>query len=371
MSQILVPTLQVSKNARLQKRRELPIPGAISVKVGDKVAVDTTVGHVMLPGDLVIVRVAEELMLESDEALSLISVKVGDKVSEGDVLAKHSTFWGLFNSEVKSPVSGIVEMLSSTTSHLGIRTAGQELKLDAYISGTVVDVEPGKAAIVETPCVWVQGIFGLGGERHGKLHLLKISPSHQITENDLPDDVSGLVLCGGTRPTIGAINKAANGGAVGFVTGGIDDETISQYLGYDLGIALTGDEEVPMTLIITEGFGDIAMSQRVIDTLSDYEGRLVAINGATQVRAGAVRPEIIVPLDTNTEHKMEPIKPLSLEVGARVRLIRVPHFGKIGVVEELPVKPQEIETGAVTRVVRVKLDNDKLVTVPRANVEVV
>ena len=60
-----------------------------------------------------------------------------------------------------------------------------------------------------------------------------------------------------------------------------------------------------------------------------------------------------------------------LSVGARIRLIRVPYFGRTGVVRELPQELERIETGAWLRVLRAELDDGSCVTVPRANVELV
>jgi hypothetical protein len=58
-----------------------------------------------------------------------------------------------------------------------------------------------------------------------------------------------------------------------------------------------------------------------------------------------------------------------LEIGARVRLIRVPYFGSRGTVSELPHELRELETGAMARVLCARLDDGRDVVVPRANVE--
>ena len=51
-----------------------------------------------------------------------------------------------------------------------------------------------------------------------------------------------------------------------------------------------------ITVIVTEGFGDIAMAERTFDMLKDHAGDDASVNGATQIRAGVMRPEIIIPL---------------------------------------------------------------------------
>ncbi len=51
-----------------------------------------------------------------------------------------------------------------------------------------------------------------------------------------------------------------------------------------------------ITLVITEGFGKMAMAHRTFDLLKSKQGMKASVNGATQIRAGVMRPEVIVPL---------------------------------------------------------------------------
>ena len=75
-------------------------------------------------------------------------------------------------------------------------------------------------------------------------------------------------------------------------------KTSRNFFGYDLGVAITGSEEIGITLVITEGFGKIPMAQRTFELLKSRTGAKTSINGATQIRAGVVRPEIIIPHNT-------------------------------------------------------------------------
>ena len=69
-----------------------------------------------------------------------------------------------------------------------------------------------------------------------------------------------------------------------------------QILGYTLGVAITGSEDLITSLIVTEGYGKIQMGQQTFDLLNGHSGMLASINGATQIRAGVIRPEIVIPL---------------------------------------------------------------------------
>jgi hypothetical protein len=199
-----------------------------------------------------------------------------------------------------------------------------------------------------------------------------VLPSEHITEKHLPEDCSGKILFGGTLPSGQALKEAARRGAKGFLTGGVDGQALRDYLGYDIGIALTGDEDISMSLIITEGFGPLPLSKRVSSLLEKHNGATVSINGATQVRAGAIRPECIIPLQGPQDDSGDEVKEAaqkSLVVGAEVRIIRYPFFGICGRVHALPEDAEQIETGAFTRVVEVYGEDGVLRRVPRANVE--
>jgi hypothetical protein len=57
--------------------------------------------------------------------------------------------------------------------------------------------------------------------------------------------------------------------------------------------------------------------------------------------------------------------------GTPIRIIREPYFGAIGEVHSLPVELQQLESESMVRVVNIELDGGKVVTVPRANVEII
>ncbi len=180
-----------------------------------------------------------------------------------------------------------------------------------------------------------------------------------------------MVLVGETGVTLGALKKAAGVGVKGIVVGAIVDTDLIAYIGHDIGVAITGQEDIATTLILTEGFGSIKMAKRTFELLRSLDGRRVSINGATQIRAGVIRPEVIAPLEVRPERAAPESKGQLLEVGANIRVIRAPYFGMLGTVTGLPSNPVEIESGATVRVLEAKLEDGREVCVPRANVEII
>jgi hypothetical protein len=369
MARVLTPTLETRAALTLHKERELPIAGEILVKPGDVVEANQVIARAALPGAMMIERLSEKLGFSSQEILAGLKVKEGDSVFKGQVLFSHRGLFGLLKTEYHAPVSGVVELISSA-GHISIRMESRPVELRAYISGTVDSVEEGRSAVISARAAWIQGIFGVGGERSGSLLVIE-------KENLLSHDLDGcdgkiIVIRGSTSGAM--LREAMQRGAVGFVCGSIDDQALKSFLGFDLGVALTGDEPISMSVIVTEGFGSIPMSETPWQLLIKHNGQPASINGTTQVRAGAQRPEIVIPLkaeDALAPASASSAETLVMEVGSAVRIIRYPYFGLKGVVTELPHELMPIATGAEVRVLRVKLADDSEVTVPRANIELV
>jgi transcription antitermination factor NusG len=296
--------------------------------------------------------------------------KEGDVVKEGELLGKTQSFFGLFKSEYKSKLSGTIELISEVTGMVGIRELPVPINITAYISGKVVEILPKQGVVVEAPASFVQGIFGIGGEKHGEL--MTIADSHQeLTPELLRKECEGKIVVGGSLVSAEFLKKAEAMGVKGVVTGGINRIDLAKYLGYEMGVAITGYEEIGLACIVTEGFGKMAMADHTYNLLKTLEGKHASINGATQIRAGVIRPEIVVPtkeVDGGTED--EAALSEGMLIGTQVRIIRQPYFGIIGTVASLPAELQQLESESYVRVMTVRLDDGRLATIPRANAEI-
>ncbi|MDH7570115.1 MAG: hypothetical protein QHJ73_11080 [Armatimonadota bacterium] len=370
MGSAYTPGLKVSPGIVIRKTRRLPIKGEVTVTVGEHVQPNTVVARTQLPGNAQVVRAAQILGVPAGDLPRLLRKGVGDPVEKGEVLAETRAFFGLFRSVVTAPVTGTVEAVSDTTGNVTLREPPIPVEMPAYVEGTVVEVLPEEGVVVETHGALVQGIFGVGGERQGVLRVAVSTAGDVLDETRIPAECRGAILVGGSLVTGDGLRRAAAAGAVGVVAGGVVDRDLVDYLGHDIGVAITGQEEIPLTLVVTEGFGEIRMAERTFQLLQSLEGKRASINGATQIRAGVIRPEVIVPTEQPAVMLPEE-KEGVLEIGARIRVIRDPYFGRLGSVVALPPELQTIPTGATVRVLEAELDGGERVTVPRANVEII
>ena len=364
------PGMKVKRAVVVRKTRRLPILGEVLVKKGDELGFDTIVAKTDIPGEPNVVRIDEILGVLSEDVPVYMVKKVGDKVEKDEIIAKSSSMFGLIKKNAASPFAGIIESVSDSSGQVVIRAPPIPVELKAYVRGTVAEVIPKEGVIIETNAAFIQGICGISGERHGKIRVAIGTPEDVLTAETISPDDKGKILIGGSLVTYDAIEKALQVGAIGVVAGGIEGNCLSKFIGYEMGVAITGEEEVGLTLVITEGFGKMRMSSRTFSLLKEFDGHEAAINGTTQIRAGVLRPEIIIPHKLVLSKSEEELS-RGMVPGTPVRIIGDPYFGKIGTVSSLPVQLKKVETGSDVRVVDVKLEDGEIVTVPRANVEII
>lgn len=373
MAHAYTPGLRVAEVTLLRKERRLPIQGEVLVRVGDPVSSDTVVAQTHLPGNVQLINVASKLGLPPEDLPTVMKKKEGDPLSKGEALAETQGFFGLFKSKVESPVSGTLESVSTVTGQIILREPPTPIQIDAYIDGKIVEVFEGEGVAVEAVGTFIQGIFGVGGERTGEIRTAVDAPDVALDASRIDESMEGKVVVGGSHVTWDGLQKAMSVGAAGVVVGGFDDPDLRRLLGKDLGVAITGHEDIATTLILTEGFGEIAMAHGTFDLLKSREGRKASINGATQIRAGVIRPEIIVPVEGESLSVGDGALAESggLDVGSTIRAIREPHFGRLGVVTELPNELQKMESESMVRVLKVRFEDGAEALLPRANVEMI
>jgi hypothetical protein len=373
MAHAYTPGLRVTPLAALRKERILPLKGEVLVKKGDHVTAEMVVARTELPGNVHSVNVANILSILPDEVPSKMQKQPGEPVTADEIIARSSSLFGLIKSSAKSPITGSVEAVSEVTGQVLLREPPIPVEVEAYVTGEVVEVREGEGVVVETHGSLIQGIFGIGGETFGEIVMVASNPEEPLEASSITAEHEGKIIVGGSLVTSAALEKAISCGVKGVVAGGIDDSTIKEFLGYDIGVAITGNEEKGVTVVVTEGFGKIHMAPTTFDLFRKREGLRASMNGATQIRAGVIRPEVVVPLEGQRAEGGPAASVVAggLEPGTRVRIIREPHFGGLGRVVDLPAQLQKMASEASVRVLTIELEEGGMHTLPRANVEII
>ncbi len=371
MAHAYTPGLRVTPFATLRRERRLPLKGRVLVERGARVHPDTVVARAELPGDVQTVNLAARLGVDPGRVPQALLRPVGNAVRRGEALAFSRSLFGLIARRVDAPSDGIVESVSSITGQLILREPPIPVEVNAYLEGEVVNVLPDEGVVVQARGAFLQGIFGVGGETGGPVALAVGGPDEALTREHLRAEHRGAVVVGGAYVSYDVLVHARALGVAAVVVGGFDDGDLRRLLGRDLGVAITGSEDLDLTLVLTEGFGRIRMADRAWRILAAGRGRRASVSGATQIRAGVMRPEIVIP-GAEPDAGGDEGYGTGLDVGSLLRVIREPHFGRIGRAVELPAELQRLDSEAEVRVVVVEfLEGAERVTVPRANVELI
>jgi len=370
MAHAYTPGLKVLQHSKVIKERRLPIKGEVHKNIGEMVEADEIVAETKLPGNVHMLKVANRLNIAPGDINDVLSKNEGDSVEEGELIAETQGLFGFFKTSFHSPISGKIESISDVTGQIVIREKPLPVEVDAYVSGRVSEIIKDEGVTVESDAAYVQGIFGIGGEARGDLEIVSGSRDSELTIEDIKESHSGKIIVGGSFLGLDAYKKALKLKVRGIVVGGFNYYDLEEVLGYRLGVAITGTENLDTSLVVTEGYGNIKMSERTYNLLKLHDGKFVSINGATQIRAGVIRPEIVIPLEKSEISDVIGSKEenLGIEIDSLVRVIRAPFFGKIGKVVDLPPDLKRMESETMVRVAEIQIDDENIV-VPRSNLE--
>jgi hypothetical protein len=376
MAHAYTPGLRVTPDTTIRKSRILPLPGEVLVAEGQHVSATTEVAQTALPGRVYPVNVVNQLSITPGEILAHMLKREGEVVNKNEPIAENKPFIKWFKTQVRAPITGTIESISTVTGQVFLREPPKVIRVLAYLDGAVVAVAPKQGAVIETRCTFIQGIFGIGGETTGTVALAVQSPDEVLTANHLKPEHRDHIVVGGAFAQPEAFVRARELGVRALVVGGVHDQDMKELLGYDVGVAITGTEQIGFTLIITEGFGRIPMARRTFDLLAAKAGQRASCSGATQIRAGVIRPEVIIPLEhsVSAQHSAFSVQRSEeggIKVGDMIRITREPYFGLIARVKALPSELQRIPTESQVRVLVATLPDGQDVTIPRANVEMI
>jgi len=373
MAHAYTPGLKVLAHTLVEKVRRLPLKGKVLVSEKDRVKAEDVVATTDLPGNIHPVNIANLLNVEAEDLPELLLKKNGDVLKKGDLIAETKGLFGFFKASVKSPIDGTLENVSTVTGQAILREAPIPVSVNAYINGAVSSIIPEEGVQIESEAAFIQGIFGVGGEQRAPIKIAVSHPDEVLEPRHIDESCRGSIVIGGSYMTYETFKKAMDTGVKGIVVGGFDYSDIKKIVGYDIGVAITGQEDISCTLILTEGFSRIHMAEQTFKLLKAHEGHLASINGATQIRAGVIRPEIIITLSDDLAGKGAPKHKIrSMDKGTVVRIIRHPYFGLLGEVTSLPHELQVLESGSLARVAGIHIyELDKEVMLPRANLEMI
>ena len=284
-----------------------------------------------------------------------------------------------------SPVSPPASQLAGYhVAQKGLPTNAQQINgiILAGMRGRVIDITRRGGVIIETRAAIIQGTIGAGSQVAGILTIWNSNSRFQPS-SATPTSVSvgATPSLSITPPTIlvvpGPLNfamlhQAMNSGVAGIVASSISSRDLEGFLGADL-IALINSKDIelayahlsPLTLLFTEGPGTVAMPARTINLLSQYQGSMALLSGATSIRQ-SVYPELIISLPVQElQRNWRPVQPdPTLTIGSQVRICSGSYEGAIGEIIYLYIYQQTFASGVRSRAARVRLEDGSTLVIP-------
>ena len=232
----------------------------------------------------VTIPVASLLNIRPRHLKGHLSVKEGEFIEKGMHLVKLSseTLYMRESPDLKAPVTGIVKAIDLDKGTVTLQYDFKPLRTHAFVRGIVKEIHPGYEALIETRGHRLTGRIGFGHEHWGELAPWETA------------DKEGKILFLNGEVTLDHLRACQEKKARGLVAPAMDLSHWRTFFGDELGSAITGDEGLGFTLLVTRGFGEGSFSKETLSFLEKYAGETGSISGRTQIRAGVIRPFLLI-----------------------------------------------------------------------------
>lgn len=341
----------------IRRERLLPAPGQVLVQPGEMVGPADVVARCRIPGRVRILDTGQTWHVRRRRLDRYMRKSPGDAVQADEIVAARKGPLSRFRRAVRSPVDG--QVFEVRNGLVLIQAASTTYELAAHLKGQVTNVMPQRGVVISAVGALIQGAWGSGGEAEGVLKALVDDPESPLRAGSLDVSCEGTIVVAGYILDEKALQQAIEAKVHGVIVGSVNADLCPVI------------ESLPFPLVITEGFGSVPMAEPVFSLLHANLGQQAMLGSETMTHRGARRPEVLIPLRAEDERPAEEGRPRPLQVGDQVRLLRAPHLGAIGRVDEVLERPMPIESGARVLVARVDLGDGELLLVPQVNLEAI
>lgn len=352
MTAYLAPVTHILPLTMVRRQRELPVPGSVTVRVNERVQAQDVVAEAELAPRHYFLDLSRGLGVPVRQAASHLVKERGESVEAGEVIAGPV---GMARRTVRAPADGRIAAVAE--GRVLFEARGRPFELRAGFPGVVVATDGVRRVSLETTAALLQGVWGNGKQDFGVLRLVGEGPESQLRPAGLDIQLRGAVLVAGYAENPAPFHQATELSVRGLILGGLSSELIP--------VA----RRLPYPVLVTEGFGKLPISQPIYDLLKNNAGREAAVEARPRSSFSDERPEVIVPLPSNREVDL-PEEVIPLAVGRRVRVVRGPDRGVVGIVRQLPDKAVGYESGLLARSAFINVEGATSLTVPLANLEI-
>jgi hypothetical protein len=179
---------------------------------------------------------------------------------------------------VNAPCRGVIRAIDPAGAKMVIAPRETTSVASAY-SGYVIGASAGQIEFA----LWgerIVGAYGIGSVATGPL----------VCDGE---PTPGCIWVTPRQAKLADLERAREVGVGGVWAASVEHRELEAFAGGERVRSVTGAWDGPV-IVISEGFGDLDMPASARERLSSLVGRVVSISGQTHLRAGAVRPELLL-----------------------------------------------------------------------------
>jgi len=248
------------------------------------------------PLEPVEIDVADQLKVLPEDMIPYLKRAKGDFIHSGELLAQKMqpqqsfSILNYYNplpithiyAKVNSPYTGRIQDINTTTGIITICYDKKPHQAFSMCYGKVASVVDSQEVLIDIDAMKIEGKIGFGHDVGG---LLRIYEKDEI--------VTGDVVYANQCVSYNDLLILQEKGIGGLICNTIAYSCLKEYLGKDIGVALTGEEVLPFSMIILKGFTSESVDDNV-DIFNEYVGNYILLKPQTQIRAGATRPAVYI-----------------------------------------------------------------------------
>jgi hypothetical protein len=331
-------------------RVRIPRGSAPTVSAGSDVLPDQVLAHHRRPEQPFRVALAGPLHVPAARVASLLLVRPGTMLDEGDPIARSET-----GREVRAPSPALLLGISASDGSALLAPLGAEEPVIGHVRGRVRAVEPG-AITVEVPGALVRGVGGTGAAVHGELAVAVHDPEEELRAGAIDVGATGKILVGGSRASAETLTRARAMGVAGIVLGGVLDKELRDFEAIQRRRREVGGLSGSFGVLLLEGFGKVGIDPQRFAWFRAHAGSMASLFGADGLL-------YIYDADIAPGRRTLP------RVGERVIAHRRPFQGRAGVLVAELDDLHATSSGVAARMGLVRFEDGRLAPVPLANLE--
>ena len=231
-----------------------------------------------------VINVSEKLGIRPAFIKGCLRKHKGDFVTTDELLAVKS--WKKHDQIVHSPVTGTLTEIDTQKGTITIQYIRKDLKLQSCLQARILHISRNRFIELEYEGLTISGSIGFGTMADGP-----VMWNESFVEADLKfGSIAVFPFALNTKQ----LESVARHKLDGIIVPSLAEGDVAELLGYELGVGITGGEALPFSIILMEGFGNHRFRPELAAALKDANSRHGVLIPHTQIRAGVIRPVLII-----------------------------------------------------------------------------